>query len=162
MIHLHKDKSKAIVCPKQGHLYPVAARQIEALSTEVCHNHNQDNVSSTYLWHCRLGHIHIQALRECQKQKSVRGMPTISFKTIKVCEGCLYGKMSHKSLSPSSTNTTEPLQLVHSDLCGPFSSIYVWCKIFHCLHRQRYKIHNSQFLEASGTSIFSLFSLFSI
>ena len=121
MIHLPKGKSKAIICPKQGHLYVVAARQIEALSTEVCHNHNQDNVSSTYLWHCRLGHIHIQALRECQKQNSVRGLPTVSFETIKVCEGCLYGKMSHKSFSASSTNTTEPLQLVHSDLCGPFS-----------------------------------------
>ena len=49
MIHLPKGKSKAIVCPKQGHLYPVAVRQIDALSTKVCHNHNQDNVSSTYL-----------------------------------------------------------------------------------------------------------------
>ena len=48
-------------------------------------------------------------------------MPTISFKTIKVCEGCLYEKMSHKSFSPSSTNTTDPLQLIHSDLCGSFS-----------------------------------------
>ena len=143
MIHLPKGKSKAIVCPKQGHLYPVVARQIEALSTEVCHNRNQDNISSTYLWHCRLGHIHIQALRECQKQNSVRGLPIVSFETIKVCEGCLYGKMSHKSFSPSSTNTTEPLQLVHSDLCGPFSSIYVWCKIFHYIHRQHYKIHSS-------------------
>ena len=121
MIHLHKGKGKAIVCPKQGHLYPVAAKQIEALSTKVCQNHNQDNVSPTYLWHCRFRHIHIQALQECQKQKSVRGLPTVSFETIKVCEGCLYGKMSHKSFSPSNTNTTEPLQLVHSDLCGPFS-----------------------------------------
>ena len=120
MIHLPKGKSKAIVCPKQGHLYPVAARQIEALSIEVCHNHNQGNVSST-LWHCKLGHIHIQALRECQKQNSVRGLPTVSFETIKVCEGCLYRKISHKSFSPSSTNITKPLQLVHSDLCGPFS-----------------------------------------
>ena len=57
MIHLHKGKSKAIVCPKQGHLYLVVAGKIE-----VCHNHNQDNVSSTYLWHCRLGHIHIQVV----------------------------------------------------------------------------------------------------
>ena len=62
MIHLHKNKSKAIVCPKQGHIYPGAARQSEALSTEVCHNHNEDNVSSTYLWLCKLGHIHTQAL----------------------------------------------------------------------------------------------------
>ena len=62
MIHLQKDKIKAIVCPKQGHIYPGAARQSEALSTEVCHNHNEDNVSSTYLWLCKLGHIHTQAL----------------------------------------------------------------------------------------------------
>ena len=55
------------------------------------------------------------------KQKSIRGLPTVSFETIKVCEGCLYRKISHKSFSPSSTNITKPLQLVHSDLCGPFS-----------------------------------------
>ena len=54
-------------------------------------------------------------------ETSMRGLPTISFETIKVCEGCLYGKMSHKSFSPGSTNTTEPLQLIHFDLCGPFS-----------------------------------------
>ena len=64
MTHLHKGKGKAIVCLEQGHLYPMATRQLEALSIEVCHNHNQDNVSSTYPWHCRLGHINIQALQE--------------------------------------------------------------------------------------------------
>ena len=59
MIHLHKDKSEVIVCPKQGDLYLMSARQIEALSTKVCHSHNQANVFPTYLRHCRLTHIHI-------------------------------------------------------------------------------------------------------
>ena len=44
MIHLHKDKSKGTICPKQGALYLMLARQIEMLSTKVCHNHNQGNV----------------------------------------------------------------------------------------------------------------------
>ena len=48
------------------------------------------------------------------KQKSIRGLPTVSFETITVCEGCLYEKMC-------STNTNEPLQLEHFDLCCPFS-----------------------------------------
>ena len=39
-----------------------------------------------------------KAPQECQRQKSIRGLPTVSFETIKVREDCLYGEMSHKSL----------------------------------------------------------------
>ena len=54
-----------IVCPKQGQLYPVKANQGEALAVEV-YQGGVDNVSHTYLWHYRFGHLHTPTLMLCQ------------------------------------------------------------------------------------------------
>ena len=36
-------------------------------------------------------------------------------------ESCLEGKMTKRSFSAKGTRAKEPLQLVHSDVCGPVS-----------------------------------------
>ena len=41
--HLHKEDSKAIVCPKEGHQYPVSMRQIEASYNKQRYVENQTN-----------------------------------------------------------------------------------------------------------------------
>ena len=38
-----------------------------------------------------------------------------------MCESCLEGKMTKRSFSAKGTRAIEPLQLVHSDVCGPVS-----------------------------------------
>ena len=75
--------------------------------------------SATYLWHCRFGHINISALQQCQQLKRIKGLPEKGFKAIFICESCLFGKMSHQRFAKSKTVTEFPLQLVHTDLCGP-------------------------------------------
>ena len=109
-----------IVCPKQGQLYPVKANLGEALAAEV-HQGGVDNVSPTYLWHCRFGHLHTPTLKLCQNQNLVRGLPSTIFKSIDICEGCMYGKMAQKSFPLSNSKTKELLQLVHMDVCGPIT-----------------------------------------
>ncbi len=41
--------------------------------------------------------------------------------SIGFCESCLGGKHHQNPFSISSTHATEPLQLVHSDVCGKMS-----------------------------------------
>ena len=109
-----------IVCPKQGQLYPVKANQGEALAAEV-HQGGVENVSPTYLWHCKFGHLHTPTLKLCQSQNLVRGLPSTIFKAIDICEGCMCGKMAQKSFPLSNSKTKELLQLVHMDVCGPIT-----------------------------------------
>jgi len=38
----------------------------------------------------------------------------------KTCDGCMRGKMSHANMpSEGTSRSTHPLQLIHSDVCGP-------------------------------------------
>ena len=53
------------------------------------------------------------------KKKTVRGLPSISHPN-EVCEGCLLGKQFKKSFpKESSSRAQKPLELIHTDVCGP-------------------------------------------
>lgn len=72
-------------------------------------------------WHARFGHINFTALRKMGRDELVRGLPVLS-QVHQVCEACLAGKhrrapFPHQALHRS----TEPLALVHGDLCGPIT-----------------------------------------
>lgn len=71
------------------------------------------------LWHHRMGHIGEAATRDLIK--SVKGVKFSPDDKLSKCEPCIIGKhacIPHpSSLSPK---TTQLLELVHCDLCGPF------------------------------------------
>ena len=46
-------------------------------------------------------------------------MPSFNFSNIFVCEYYLYGKQTMSPHKRGSLRKVEPLQLVHSDVCGP-------------------------------------------
>ena len=51
--------------------------------------------------------------------KMVHGLPHIS-STNSVCEGCVLGKQHRKMFEKGKAwRAKEPLQLIHSDICGP-------------------------------------------
>ena len=72
----------------------------------------------TYLWHLRLGHINLDRITRLTKDGPLRDLRVGS---LPVCESCLEGKMTKRSFSAKGTRAKEPLQLVHSDVCGPVS-----------------------------------------
>ncbi|XP_022891768.1 uncharacterized protein LOC111406611 [Olea europaea var. sylvestris] len=54
-----------------------------------------------------------------KKKKMVKGLPPINHAD-QLCEGCLLGKHSRKRFpEEASTRAKKPLELVHSDVCGP-------------------------------------------
>jgi hypothetical protein len=83
------------------------------------------------LWHERFGHINYCSLRKLCNQKMVTGLPPISCRD-GVCVSCVLDKHQRDIFDKcASWHALGPLQLVHSDLCGPFSSpSFSGCKCF--------------------------------
>ena len=74
-------------------------------------------------WHARYGHLNFHALQKLHKGEMVHGLPTIEGVN-RLCDGCLIGKQRHTPFpSQASYHTDEPLELVHSDICGPIKPV---------------------------------------
>ncbi len=73
---------------------------------------------SFQLLHQRLGHIHEQRLKSLLKDGKVQGG---NANKLDLCKGCLEGKFTKAPFKVNADRhkTTEPLQLVHTDVCGP-------------------------------------------
>ncbi len=77
------------------------------------------------LWHQRLGHAGQHAIFNLANKNLVDGMARIpASSTLGNCRGCDLGKQARKAFHrrTSEARTTRPLELVHSDLCGPMST----------------------------------------
>lgn len=121
------DKSKVFL---QGHrdprnrLYTVqlpGVRSSPLDSPAACTVYDQADISNSHerLWHRRLGHPNYQRLYHMSTQNLVRGLPTLRHVRC-FCAACLEGKQHRAPLPRVSVTTTQrPLQLVHTDLCGP-------------------------------------------
>uniref|UniRef100_A0A251T6N3 Putative zinc finger, CCHC-type n=1 Tax=Helianthus annuus TaxID=4232 RepID=A0A251T6N3_HELAN len=74
---------------------------------------------TSILWHKRYGHVNLDTLADMGNKDIVYGLPKISRDT-SICEGCVSGKQARK-VFPNKTKwqATKPLQLIHSDICGP-------------------------------------------
>jgi transposase InsO family protein len=114
------DGEVIVIALRDGNLYQVTF-------TKVCEMHVA-NVAQTSiidgaleLWHRRLGHLNIKGVHALQNMVSGMNLgnmpcPTSSF----VCEGCIEGKQHRKPFpSDGGMRATKPLEIVHSDVCGP-------------------------------------------
>ena len=74
----------------------------------------------SWLWHRRLSHLSFGYINKLIGDDLVRGLPLLKIYYETLCAACEQGKLSkssHKSISESSVS--EPLELLHIDLCGP-------------------------------------------
>ena len=69
------------------------------------------------IWHRRMGHLGEDYVRKLARM--VDGMKIKSRTTVGVCEACLEGKQHRQPSHQASNKGQEPLELIHSDLCGP-------------------------------------------
>ena len=77
------------------------------------------NDNETYLWHLRLGHISLDRINRLTKDGPLKDL---SVGSLPVCESCLEGKMTKRPFTTKGLRAKEPLELVHSDVCGPFAT----------------------------------------
>lgn len=75
----------------------------------------------TNLWHQRYGHLSYNNLQLLSANQMVEGLPRMKGGS-KICEVCNQGKQ-HREAIPKHVmwRTTQRLQLVHMDLCGPIT-----------------------------------------
>ena len=75
---------------------------------------------SSRIWHERFGHLNYKYMQQLSKHEMVEGLPNINFSK-GVCEGCFLGKHPREKFDTGKTHrASSPLDLIHSDLMGPF------------------------------------------
>jgi transposase InsO family protein len=75
---------------------------------------------SSRIWHERFGHLNFRYMQQLSKHRLVDGLPDIHFSK-GVCEGCVLGKHPQEKFDKGkSQRASAPLDLIHSDLMGPF------------------------------------------
>ena len=79
------------------------------------------DTTEDWLWHSCFGHLNFHTLKEMSNKKLVEGLPAINSPS-KLCRNCITGK-HHRSPFPklSTFRATEPLDLIHADICGPIT-----------------------------------------
>ncbi|GJS82680.1 retrotransposon protein, putative, ty1-copia subclass [Tanacetum coccineum] len=78
---------------------------------------SKHNLDSTFLWHCRLGHINKKRIEKLQHDGLLKSIDKESFD---VCVSCISGKMARKPFTFASERADALLGIIHSDVCGPF------------------------------------------
>ena len=86
-------------------------------------NHYATVARDCDVWHKRLGHASSEILRRAHVDGLMLGAD-LSRVYVDFCEPCVKGKMPRKPFlsNASGIKTTRPLELVHSDLCGPMTT----------------------------------------
>jgi hypothetical protein len=76
------------------------------------------DTNTTYLWHCRLGHI---GKKRMQKLHNDGVLESFDFESFDTCEACLMGKMTKTPFTGHVERASDLLEIIHSDVCGPMS-----------------------------------------
>ena len=97
---------------KTQNLYPIPITPIKI--SNASHQIHNTGIQNTLKWHLRLGHPHLQALHTIRTHNLAGGIIG-PFTHLTFCEG----KMISNPYPRSTQYATNPLQLIHTDLCGP-------------------------------------------
>ena len=114
------DEKSYTIGHKHGKLYKLNLIPKD----ETCYLGKANSEESLSLWHLRYGHLGYDNVKLLSNKEMVDGM-NINLKeefSRDDCEGCAMGKMHRKPFPKKSQHkSTQPLELIHSDICGPMS-----------------------------------------
>lgn len=113
-------RNNAIVKDPSGEVKLVAERKGDLFfirqSKEYANMFQAQN-SALQSWHKKLGHLNYKDVVELSKRGVITKFDTRS--TPNECDVCLQGKMTALPFSEREERSTEVLEIVHVDLCGP-------------------------------------------
>lgn len=98
-------------------MYPIILKNAKTLES-----YSVMKPDESSLWHQRYGHLSFDYLSQLSKKSMVIGLPELEVQH-QVCESCVLGK-HHREVFPSAATfrAKSPLELVHTDLCGPMQT----------------------------------------
>jgi hypothetical protein len=73
--------------------------------------------ASSKLWHCRLDHISRGRIEGLVKNEI---LPPLEFSDLEQCRGCIKRKYT-KNIKKDAKRSIEILQIIHTDIYGPFT-----------------------------------------
>ncbi|KAK2981534.1 hypothetical protein RJ640_024847 [Escallonia rubra] len=112
----HASDGSTLIGKRDGNIYTLSFDASD-YSREVCLSVQHNDI---WLWHRRLGHVHMDLIKKLLSKDLVRGLPNLRFIKDRVCDACQYGKQSKTSFQAKNVvSTSRPLQLLHLDLFGP-------------------------------------------
>ncbi|CAI5997310.1 unnamed protein product [Closterium sp. NIES-65] len=77
------------------------------------------SAASSLLWHRRFGHLNGQSLQQLHSKQMVSGI-SLNGSLPSTCISCLRGKQTRQPFPDSTSSSSAPLDLVHTDVAGPF------------------------------------------
>ena len=107
---LNSENEVTAFATKQGSLF-----YLEVCRNLACAAQSGDKEK---LWHRRYGHLNEESLKKLVRKELVKRLDYNVSGGVGICESCIGGKQCKGSFNLSTTKTSEPLELVHSDLCG--------------------------------------------
>ncbi|KMQ86271.1 retrovirus-related gag-pol polyprotein [Lasius niger] len=122
-------------------------------------NATKTSFSDFRTWHRKFCHINSRFIVNTSKNGSVRGLP--EFKHSKFhCEECKIAKAKRKSHKPieDGPRSEAPLELIHSDLCGPFPINSIQGHRFFLTFVDDYSKRTTVYLLKSKTEVFDFFT----
>jgi len=75
--------------------------------------------NESWIWHIRMGHMNFDNLVKISRKKAVKEMLKISRPKNTLCEHFLQGKQTRTKFKSKEYSTIKPLDIAHTDLCGP-------------------------------------------
>ena len=104
------------IAKKKGELYFL---DCDISNSEMC---NSASCDVNNLWHKRYGHLCESNLEKLAKYELVTNFDYNTSSKINLCDSCINGKITRAHFNSSSTQSTEFLELVHSDVCGKMNT----------------------------------------
>lgn len=89
---------------------------IDDVKSETC---CLSQLDESCLWHRRLGHMTFDSLIQISRKEVDRDMPQLTKPFDTVFKECQLGKQTWRSFKSKEYSSMKPLELIHTDLCGP-------------------------------------------
>jgi hypothetical protein len=127
------DQNLVVEFNREGCRFRDLSGQTVATGTRItCNRMYQLNIEETVkahvalqgsqLWHQRLAHLNEADLKKMVEKKLVDGINIGKEEKLKFCEACVGGKSAREPFRSGEIKSSEILDLVHSDVCGPMQT----------------------------------------
>jgi len=119
---IRHNKKLLAVGKLESNLYKLSCKQkSEFANVAKSEAKHQDCI---HLWHRRLGHRDPNAIKCINKEGLATGIHINECSVMMKCEHCIKGKATQKPYPEMSVHRTkQPLDLIHSDVCGPMKTL---------------------------------------
>lgn len=115
------DQNNKFLCSATliNNLYQLNTHR-EVFSNLTCSN----DLNNVVLWHRRMGHLNFSDVNKLPEYvEGINPFPVKKSQSLITCTTCLEGKQSRLPFSNIGSRASQPLQLIHTDLCGPMEQV---------------------------------------